>query len=155
MKLSNYLIATLKEAPSDAETTSHQLMVRAGMIRKIAAGIYNFLPTGLRVFRKVENIIRDEMNKAGAIEVMMPFVTPADLWQKSGRWDIYGKELLRLNDRAERDFCLGPTHEEVITDIIRNNVKIETHLIKNCDHHIPIEASSIALNYILKKFNNC
>ena len=123
MKLSNYLIATLKEAPSDAETTSHQLMVRAGMIRKIAAGIYNFLPTGLRVFRKVENIIRDEMNKAGAIEVMMPFVTPADLWQKSGRWDIYGKELLRLNDRAERDFCLGPTHEEVVTDLVDREVK--------------------------------
>ena len=123
MKLSNYLIATLKESPSDAETTSHQLMVRAGMIRKIAAGIYNFLPTGLRVFRKVENIIRDEMNKAGAIEVMMPFVTPADLWQKSGRWDIYGKELLRLNDRAERDFCLGPTHEEVVTDLVDREVK--------------------------------
>jgi len=123
LKLSNYLIATLKEAPSDAETTSHQLMVRAGMIRKIAAGIYNFLPTGLRVFRKVENIIRDEMNKAGAIEVMMPFVTPADLWQKSGRWDIYGKELLRLNDRAERDFCLGPTHEEVVTDLVDREVK--------------------------------
>ena len=123
MKLSNYLIATLKEAPSDAETTSHQLMVRAGMIRKIAAGIYNFLPTGLRVFRKVENIIRDEMNRAGAIEVMMPFVTPADLWQKSGRWDIYGKELLRLSDRADREFCLGPTHEEVVTDLVDREVK--------------------------------
>ncbi len=123
MKLSNYLIATLKEAPSDAETKSHQLMVRAGMIRKIAAGVYNFLPTGLRVFRKVENIIRDEMNKAGAIEVMMPFVTPADLWEKSGRWDIYGKELLRFKDRADRDFCLGPTHEEVVTDMVDREVK--------------------------------
>ncbi len=123
MKFSNYLIATLKEAPSDAETTSHQLMVRAGMIRKIAAGVYNFLPTGLRVFRKVENIIREEMNKAGAIEVMMPFVTPADLWDKSGRWDIYGKELLRFKDRADRDFCLGPTHEEVVTDMVDREVK--------------------------------
>ena len=123
MKLSNYLIATLKEAPSDAETTSHQLMVRAGMIRKIAAGVYNFLPTGLRVFRKVENIIREEMDKAGAIEVMMPFVTPADLWNKSGRWEIYGKELLRFKDRADRDFCLGPTHEEVVTDMVDREVK--------------------------------
>jgi len=123
LKLSNYLIATLKEAPSDAETKSHQLMVRAGMIRKIAAGVYNFLPTGLRVFRKVENIIRDEMNNAGAIEVMMPFVTPADLWEKSGRWDIYGKELLRFKDRADRDFCLGPTHEEVVTDMVDREAK--------------------------------
>jgi prolyl-tRNA synthetase len=123
LKLSSYLIATLKEAPSDAETNSHQLMVRAGMIRKIAAGVYNFLPTGLRVFRKVENIIREEMNKAGAIEVMMPFVTPADLWQKSGRWDVYGKELLRFKDRADRDFCLGPTHEEVVTDLVEREAK--------------------------------
>ena len=123
MKLSNYLLATLKEAPADAETKSHQLMVRAGMIRKIAAGLYNFLPTGLRVFRKVENIIREEMNRASAIEVMMPFVTPADLWHKSGRWEIYGKELLRLTDRADRDFCLGPTHEEVVTDLVDREVK--------------------------------
>ena len=123
MKLSEYLLATLKEAPNDAETISHKLMVRAGMIRKVASGIYNFLPIGLRVFRKVENIIRDEMNKAGAIEVMMPYVTPSDLWIKSGRWDIYGKELLRFNDRAGREFCLGPTHEEVVTDLVDKEIK--------------------------------
>ena len=123
MKLSEYLLATLKEAPNDAETISHKLMVRAGMIRKVASGIYNFLPIGLRVFRKVENIIRDEMNKAGAIEVMMPYVTPSDLWIKSGRWDIYGKELLRFDDRAGREFCLGPTHEEVVTDLVDKEIK--------------------------------
>jgi len=93
------------------------------MIRKIAAGIYNFLPTGLRVFRKVENIIREEMNRAGAIEVIMPFVTPSDLWTKSGRWDVYGKELLRFKDRADREFCLGPTHEEVVTDLVDREIK--------------------------------
>ncbi len=98
-------------------------MIRAGMIRKIAAGIYNFLPTGLRVFRKVENIIREEMNHAGAIEVIMPFVTPSDLWMKSGRWDVYGKELLRLKDRADREFCLGPTHEEVVTDLVDREIQ--------------------------------
>ncbi len=123
MKLSQYLLATLKEAPNDAETASHKLMIRAGMIRKVAAGIYNFLPIGLKVLRKVENIIREEMNSAGAIEVMMPFVTPADLWEKSGRWNIYGKELLRFKDRADRDFCLGPTHEEVITDLVDKEIK--------------------------------
>ncbi|MEE2975409.1 MAG: proline--tRNA ligase [Thermodesulfobacteriota bacterium] len=123
MRLSNFLLSTLKEAPADAETESHKLMIRAGMIRKVAAGIYNFLPTGLRVFRKVENIIREEMNRANAIEVMMPFVTPSDLWEKSGRWDVYGKELLRFKDRADRDFCLGPTHEEVVTDLVNREVK--------------------------------
>ena len=123
MKLSQYLLATLKEAPNDAETASHKLMIRAGMIRKVAAGIYNFLPIGLKVLRKVENIIREEMNSAGAIEVMMPYVTPADLWEKSGRWDIYGKELLRFKDRADRDFCLGPTHEEVVTDLVDKEIK--------------------------------
>ena len=131
MKFSKYLVATLKEAPNDAETESHKLMIRAGMIRKIAAGIYNFMPLGLRVFRKVENIIRDEMNKSDAIEVMMPFVTPADLWIKSGRWDIYGKELLRLKDRADRDFCLGPTHEEVVTDLVDREVKSYKNLPLN------------------------
>lgn len=123
MRFSRFLLATLKEAPSDAETQSHKLMIRAGMIRKIAAGIYNFLPTGLRVFRKVENIIREEMNDAGAIEVIMPFVTPSDLWMKSGRWDVYGKELLRLKDRADREFCLGPTHEEVVTDLVDREIQ--------------------------------
>ena len=123
MRFSKFLLATLKEAPSDAETQSHKLMIRAGMIRKIAAGIYNFLPTGLRVFRKVENIIREEMNDAGAIEVIMPFVTPSDLWMKSGRWDVYGKELLRLKDRADREFCLGPTHEEVVTDLVDREIQ--------------------------------
>ena len=123
MRFSKFLLATLKEAPSDAETQSHKLMIRAGMIRKIAAGIYNFLPTGLRVFRKVENIIREEMNHAGAIEVIMPFVTPSDLWMKSGRWDVYGKELLRLKDRADREFCLGPTHEEVVTDLVDREIQ--------------------------------
>ena len=123
MKLSQYLLATLKEAPNDAETASHKLMIRAGMIRKVAAGIYNFLPIGLKVLRKVENIIREEMNSAGAIEVMMPYVTPADLWEKSGRWNIYGKELLRFKDRADRDFCLGPTHEEVVTDLVDKEIK--------------------------------
>jgi len=123
LRFSKFLLATLKEAPSDAETQSHKLMIRAGMIRKIAAGIYNFLPTGLRVFRKVENIIREEMNHAGAIEVIMPFVTPSDLWMKSGRWDVYGKELLRLKDRADREFCLGPTHEEVVTDLVDREIQ--------------------------------
>ena len=123
MRLSNFLLSTLKEAPADAETQSHKLMIRAGMIRKVAAGIYNFLPTGLKVFRKVENIVREEMNNANAIEVMMPFVTPSDLWIKSGRWDVYGKELLRFKDRADRDFCLGPTHEEVVTDLVSREAK--------------------------------
>jgi len=123
LRLSNFLLSTLKEAPADAETQSHKLMIRAGMIRKVAAGIYNFLPTGLKVFRKVENIVREEMNNANAIEVMMPFVTPSDLWIKSGRWDVYGKELLRFKDRADRDFCLGPTHEEVVTDLVSREAK--------------------------------
>jgi len=123
LRLSKFLLATLREAPSDAETQSHKLMIRAGMIRRIAAGIYNFLPTGLRVFKKVENIIREEMNNTGALEVMMPFVTPSDLWIKSGRWDIYGKELLRFKDRADREFCLGPTHEEVVTDLVDREIE--------------------------------
>jgi len=116
-------LPTIKEAPSDAEVVSHKLMTRAGMIRKVAAGIYNYLPLGLRVIRKVENIVREEMNKAGAQEVSMPMVIPSELWQKSGRWDVYGKELLRLKDRHQRDFCLGPTHEEVITDMVRREIR--------------------------------
>ncbi|KAB7699421.1 proline--tRNA ligase [Plesiomonas shigelloides] len=122
MRTSNYLLSTLKETPSDAEVISHQLMLRAGMIRKLASGLYTWLPTGLRVLKKVENIVRDEMNKAGAIEVSMPVVQPADLWVETGRWEQYGPELLRIADRNERPFVLGPTHEEVITDLIRNEV---------------------------------
>ena len=123
MRYSQYFIPTLKETPADAEITSHQLMLRAGMIRKLAAGIYNYLPLGLRSIRKVENIVREEMNRAGAIEVLMPAVQPAELWQESGRWEQYGKELLRFRDRKDSEFCLGPTHEEVITDLVRREIK--------------------------------
>jgi prolyl-tRNA synthetase len=122
MRTSQYLLSTLKETPADAEVISHQLMLRAGMIRKLASGLYTWLPTGLRVLKKVENIVREEMNNAGAIEVCMPVVQPADLWQESGRWEQYGPELLRFVDRGERPFVLGPTHEEVITDLIRNEL---------------------------------
>jgi prolyl-tRNA synthetase len=122
MRTSKYLLSTLKETPADAEVISHQLMLRAGMIRKVAAGLYTWLPTGYRVLKKVENIVREEMNKAGAIEVLMPVVQPADIWQESGRWEQYGPELLRIKDRGNRDFVLGPTHEEVITDLLRNEV---------------------------------
>ncbi|QCG49081.1 proline--tRNA ligase [Aeromonas schubertii] len=122
MRTSNYLLSTLKETPSDAEVISHQLMLRAGMIRKLASGMYTWLPTGLRVLKKVENIVREEMNNAGAIEVSMPVVQPAELWQESGRWDAYGPELCRLTDRHNRPFVLGPTHEEVITAMVRYEV---------------------------------
>lgn len=123
MRYSELFLPTLKEEPADAEVISHKLMVRAGMIRKLAAGIYNFLPLGLRSIKKVENIVRKEMNRAGAIELLLPSVLPAELWKESGRWDKYGKELLRFKDRAEREFCLGPTHEEIITDIVRKEVR--------------------------------
>ena len=123
MRYSQYLLNTLKETPADAEVVSHQLMMRAGMIRKVAAGIYSYLPLGLRSIRKVEQIVREEMNRAGAIELLMPMVVPAELWQESTRWEQYGKELLRFKDRKESDFCLGPTHEEVITDIVRREVR--------------------------------
>ncbi|MEY8710982.1 proline--tRNA ligase [Mangrovibacter phragmitis] len=122
MRTSQYMLSTLKETPADAEVISHQLMLRAGMIRKLASGLYTWLPTGLRVLKKVENIVREEMNNAGAIEVSMPVVQPADLWQESGRWEQYGPELLRFVDRGERPFVLGPTHEEVITDLVRNEL---------------------------------
>ncbi|WP_426575887.1 proline--tRNA ligase [Xenorhabdus stockiae] len=122
MRTSQYLLSTLKETPADAEVVSHKLMLRAGMIRKLASGLYNWMPTGVRVLRKVENIVRDEMNNAGAVEVSMPVVQPADLWQESGRWVQYGAELLRFEDRGARPFVLGPTHEEVITDLVRNEV---------------------------------
>ncbi|MEX2524943.1 MAG: proline--tRNA ligase [Gammaproteobacteria bacterium] len=123
MRTSNLLLATLREAPADAEIVSHQLMIRAGMIRRLAAGIYTWLPLGLRVVRRIENIIREEMDRTGAQEVLMSGVQPAELWQESGRWEEYGPELLRLKDRHERDFCLGPTHEEIITDLVRHEVR--------------------------------
>ncbi len=123
MRVSQFFISTIKELPADAEVISHQLMLRAGMIRRLAAGLYTWMPMGLRTLRKVENIIREEMNKSGAIEVLMPSVQPAELWQESERWDQYGPELLRLHDRHKRDFCYGPTHEEVITDLVRKEVR--------------------------------
>lgn len=120
MRASQYLIATVKESPADAEIVSHKLMLRAGLIRKLASGMYTWLPMGWRVLQKVSNIIREEMDRSGAMEVSMPVVQSADLWQESGRWDVMGPELLRFVDRHDRDFCLGPTHEEVITDLVRN-----------------------------------
>jgi prolyl-tRNA synthetase len=123
MRLSSYPINTLRDVPADAEVVSHQLMLRAGLIRRLAAGLYTWLPVGLRVLRKVENIVREEMNRAGALELLMPTVQPAELWQESGRWEQFGPELLRLKDRNERPFCYGPTHEEVITDIARRELK--------------------------------
>jgi prolyl-tRNA synthetase len=123
MKASSFHLVTLKETPVDAEVVSHQLMLRAGMIRRLASGIYSWMPLGIRVLRKVENIVREEMNKAGALEVLMPAIQPAELWQESGRWDQFGPELLRLKDRHQKDYCIGPTHEEVITDIFRRDIK--------------------------------
>lgn len=131
MRSSRFLIATLKETPADAEVISHQLMLRAGMIRKLASGLYTWLPLGLRVLRKVEKIVRNEMDKSGAQEVLMPVVQPAELWEESGRWAQYGPELLRINDRHNRAFCLGPTHEEVITDLIRNEMSSYKQLPAN------------------------
>jgi len=122
MRTSQYILATLKETPSDAEIISHQLMLRAGMIRKLASGLYTWLPSGLKVLRKVEQVVREEMNKAGAIELLMPVIQPADLWEESGRWEQFGPELLRINDRHNRPFALGPTHEEVITDLVRKEI---------------------------------
>ena len=123
MRTSQFLLATLRETPADAEVISHQLMMRAGMIRKLAAGLYTWLPLGLRVLRKVEAVVREEMDRAGAQEVLMPAVQPAELWRESGRWDEMGDEMLRFKDRHDRDFCFGPTHEEVITDLIRNEIR--------------------------------
>jgi prolyl-tRNA synthetase len=125
------LIPTLKQDPADAEVISHKLMVRAGMIRQVARGIYDFLPLGLRVVKKVERIVREEMDRAGAQEILMPAICPSELWQESGRWDKYGKELLRMKDRYERDFCFGPTHEEVVTDIVRREVRSYRELPMN------------------------
>ncbi|MCC8999156.1 MAG: proline--tRNA ligase [Candidatus Contendobacter sp.] len=123
MRVSRFPLFTVKETPADAEVISHQLMLRAGLIRKLAAGVYTWLPLGLRVLRKVEAVVREEMNRAGALELFMPAVQPAELWQESGRWRQYGPELLRIKDRHEREFCFGPTHEEVITDLFRREIK--------------------------------
>jgi prolyl-tRNA synthetase len=123
MKVSQFPLATVKETPTDAEIISHQLMMRAGMIKKIAAGIYSWQPLGLRVLRKAEAVVREEMNRAGGLELLMPAVQPAELWQESGRWDQYGPELLRITDRHRREFCFGPTHEEIITDLVRREVR--------------------------------
>ncbi|MDF2180885.1 proline--tRNA ligase [Neptuniibacter sp. CAU 1671] len=131
MRASQFLISTVKETPSDAEVISHQLMIRAGLIRKVASGLYNWLPLGLRTLRKVERIVREEMDNAGAMEVLMPAIQPAELWQESGRWEQYGPELLRVNDRHNREFCVGPTHEEVITDLIRREIKSYKQLPAN------------------------
>ena len=128
MRVSRFPITTLRETPADAEVVSHQLMLRAGMIRRLASGLYTWMPYGLRVLRKVEAIVREEMNNAGAIEVLMPSVQPAELWQESGRWEKYGAELLRIRDRHQRDFCYGPTHEEIITDYARKDLSIYNQL---------------------------
>ena len=131
MRVSKFLLSTVKETPADAEIVSHRLMLRAGMIRKLAAGLYTWLPLGLRTLRKVEAVVREEMNRAGAHEVLMPAIQPAELWQESGRWDYYGGELLRIKDRHQRDFCFGPTHEEVITDLMRREIKSYRQLPAN------------------------
>lgn len=131
MRMSQLVAPTLREDPSEAEVVSHKLLLRAGFIRRLAAGVYTYLPLGLRVLNKVVNIVREEMNRAGAQEVFMPVLLPAELWQETGRWDMYGKELFRISDRHERDFCLGPTHEEVITDLVRNSVRSYRNLPVN------------------------
>ncbi|MFN7098387.1 MAG: proline--tRNA ligase, partial [Gammaproteobacteria bacterium] len=132
MRTSRYPLATLKEIPADAEIISHQLMLRAGLIRKLGSGLYTWMPTGLRVLNKVANIVRDEMNKAGVIEILMPSIQPAELWQESNRWEEYGPHLLKMKDRHQRDFCYGPTHEEVVTDLIRR----ELHSYKQLPLHV-------------------
>jgi prolyl-tRNA synthetase len=131
MRVSRFLLSTVRETPAEAETISHQLMLRAGMIRKLATGIYTWLPLGLRALRKVESIVREEMNHAGAQEILMPAVQPAELWQESGRWEQYGPELLRIRDRHQREFCIGPTHEEVVTDLLRRELKSYRQLPAN------------------------
>ena len=123
MRSSQFFISTLKEAPSEAELLSHKLMLRAGLIRKLGSGLYTWMPLGLRVLRRVENIVREEMNRAGAVELLMPAVQPAELWQETGRWEVFGPQMLKIKDRHERDFCFGPTHEEVITDIARREIR--------------------------------
>ena len=134
MKATQFFISTLKEAPADAEVVSHQLMMRAGFIKRLGAGIYTYMPMGLRVIRKVEAIIREEMNRAGAVELLMPVVQPAELWQETGRFQKYGPELLRIKDRHDRDFIIQPTSEEVITDIARQELRSYRALPKNFYH---------------------
>jgi prolyl-tRNA synthetase len=131
MRAAQFFISTLKEAPAEAELPSHKLMLRAGLIKRLASGLYSWMPMGLRVLRKVEAIVREEMNRAGSVELLMPAVQPAELWQESGRWEFYGKELLRLKDRHDRDFCYGPTHEEVVSDIVRKEINSYKQLPKN------------------------
>lgn len=128
MRVSGFFISTLKEAPAEAELVSHKLMLRAGLIRRLGSGLYTWMPLGLRVLRKVENIVREEMDKSGAVELLMPAVQPAELWQETGRWDVFGPQMLKIKDRHQRDFCFGPTHEEVITDIARREIKSYRHL---------------------------
>ena len=123
MRLSQFHINTSKETPADAEIVSHQLMLRAGLIRRLGSGLYTWSPLGLRVLRNVETIVREEMNRAGALEVLMPAVQPKELWDETGRWDKFGAQLLKVTDRAQREFCIGPTHEEVITDFARQELK--------------------------------
>ena len=123
MRASQFFISTLKEAPAEAELVSHKLMLRAGLIKRLGSGLYTWMPLGLRVLRKVESVVREEMNRSGAVELLMPAVQPAELWQESGRWDIFGPQMLKIKDRHQRDFCFGPTHEEVITDIARREIK--------------------------------
>ena len=123
MRFTRFGLTTLRDTPSEAEIVSHQLMLRAGLIRRLSSGLFTWMPLGLRVLRKVERIVREEMDKAGALEVVMPAVQPAELWQETGRWDKYGHLLLRMSDRHDRDFCFGPTHEEVITDIARRELR--------------------------------
>ena len=122
MKASNFYISTLKEAPSEAELISHQLMIRAGLVKRLGSGLYSWMPMGLKVLKKIEAIIREEMNKVGAIELLMPAIQPSELWKETGRWDVFGPQMLKISDRHDRSFCFGPTHEEVITDIIRNEI---------------------------------
>src|SRR5690349_17020324 len=122
MRISKFFLPTLKEAPAEAELVSHKLMLRAALIRRLGTGLYTWLPLGLRVLRKVENIVREEMNAAGAIELLMPAVQPAELWIESGRWAEFGPQMLKIKDRHERDYCFGPTHEEVITDLVRRDL---------------------------------
>src|SRR5436309_572488 len=134
MKATQFFVSTLKEAPADAEVMSHKLMMRAGFIKRLGAGIYNYMPMGLRVIRKVENIVREEMNRAGAIELLMPVVQPAELWQETGRFQTNGPELLRVKDRHDRDFVIQPTSEEVVTDIARQELRSYRALPKNFYH---------------------
>ena len=128
MKASKMLIATLKEAPNEAIISSHILLIRAGMIRKLVAGVYNYLPLGLRTLHKIENIIREEMDEAGSLEILSSAIQPKELWVESGRWQKYGPELMRFKDRHDREFCLGPTHEEIFTDLVRNEIKSRKNL---------------------------